>query len=122
MILPNFRKNCMKLRTFWAVGGLYRGAFPLIRHRNERNAKHFFGIFSLDVNRPLNVILKNNKRNKIFILYSKQECIPVGCVPPAAVAVSPGCGGVCFWSRGVSASGRGEGVSASDLGGCLSLV
>ena len=21
MILPNFPKNCMKLRTFWAVGG-----------------------------------------------------------------------------------------------------
>ena len=21
MILPNFAKNCMKLRTFWAVGG-----------------------------------------------------------------------------------------------------
>ena len=33
MILPNFAKNCMKLRTFWAVGGgLAGGAPPQIRH------------------------------------------------------------------------------------------
>ena len=50
--------------------------------------------------------------------YDKQECIPVGCVPSAAVAVwgRGGClvgGGV--WSRGVSARG---GVCS---GGCLVL-
>ena len=31
MILPSFAKNCMKLRTFWAMGGVRRGA-PWIRH------------------------------------------------------------------------------------------
>ena len=31
MILPLFAKNCMKLRTFWAVGG-HLPAAPLIRH------------------------------------------------------------------------------------------
>ena len=25
----------------------------------------------------------------MYMLHSEQECIPVGCVPPAAVAVSP---------------------------------
>ena len=29
MILPNFPKNCMKLRKFWAVGGGTPGAPPL---------------------------------------------------------------------------------------------
>ena len=124
----------MKLITFWAVVGLHpapgRPSLDPPLHWTNREAFLWCFSLSLDVNGPLNVILKNNKRNKIFILYSKQECIPVGCVPPAAVAVSPGGGGVCFWSRGVSASGRGEGVSASDLGrgvclwsrGCLLLV
>ena len=41
----------------------------------------------------------------------EQECIPVGCVPPASVAVSTrGCvplgrGSICLWVHGVSASG-----------------
>ena len=29
MILPNFAKNCMKMRTFWAVGGESTGCAPL---------------------------------------------------------------------------------------------
>ena len=29
MILENFAKNCMKLRTFWAIGGHAPGASPL---------------------------------------------------------------------------------------------
>ena len=29
MILPNFPKNCMKLRTFWAVGGERAEDVPL---------------------------------------------------------------------------------------------
>ena len=66
MILPTFPKKCKKLRTFWAVGGLHRGAFPCVRHCNERDAKHFFGIFSLDVNGPLNVILKTTNEMKIL--------------------------------------------------------
>ena len=48
---------------------------------------------------------------------TKQECIPVGCVLPTAVAILRGClpgGGVC---QGVSALG---GVSAQ--GGCVCLV
>ena len=46
----------------------------------------------------------------------KQECIPVGCVPSAALAVSPGGGGsVCVCSRGGVSS---QGVSA--LGGVCS--
>ena len=28
MILPNFAKNCMKLRKFWAVGGARAGCAP----------------------------------------------------------------------------------------------
>ena len=28
MILPNFAKNCMKLRKFWAVQGTRRGCPP----------------------------------------------------------------------------------------------
>ena len=28
MILPNFVKNCMKLRKFWAVGGARAGCAP----------------------------------------------------------------------------------------------
>ena len=28
MILPNFAKNCMKLRKFWAIGGRVLGAPP----------------------------------------------------------------------------------------------
>ena len=31
MILPNFAKNCMKLRKFWAVGG---GAIDIIYQNN----------------------------------------------------------------------------------------
>ena len=49
--------------------------------------------------------------NRKTCSYYKQECIPVGCVPSAAVAVSrgggiwsrrdvPGLGGRCTWSRG----------------------
>ena len=34
MILPNFVKNCMKLRKFWAVGGGGRDTPALIRHWN----------------------------------------------------------------------------------------
>ena len=30
-ILSNFPKNCMKLRKFWAVGGMRTGAPPWIR-------------------------------------------------------------------------------------------
>ena len=30
--LPNFPKNCMKLRKFWSVGGAHRGRPPWIRH------------------------------------------------------------------------------------------
>ena len=61
------------------------------------------------------------ERKKVILLFKEaemlkrklfeQECIPVGCVPSAAVAMSasgPG-GGVCLWSRGVSASGPGGG-------------
>ena len=44
---------------------------------------------------------------------SQQECIPVGCVPSAAVAVSAPEGGGA-WSRGVSAP-----VGVSAPGGCL---
>ena len=29
MILPNFTKNCMKLRKFWAVGGAHAECAPL---------------------------------------------------------------------------------------------
>ena len=36
MILPNFAKNCMKLRKFWAVGGAPPLNPPLIVI-NERN-------------------------------------------------------------------------------------
>ena len=63
--------------------------------------------------------------------YVKQECIPVGCVPSTAVAISPGggCllpGGVCsggVCSRGVSAPWWG-GVCSQESGcvcswGCL---
>ena len=42
----------------------------------------FYGPNALRVNRPLNAYKY------------EQECIPVGCVPSAAVAIS-GCGGVC---------------------------
>ena len=46
-------------------------------------------------------------------VYCRQECIPVGCVPSAAVTIS---GGVCpgVSSQGVSAQDRGV-----CLGGCL---
>ena len=54
---------------------------------------------------------------------TKQECIPVGCVPSTAVAVywGGGClrgGGVCLGGclpAGVSACGPGRGVSARCL-------
>ena len=47
---------------------------------------------------------------------AEQECIPVGCIPSAAVAISqgvylvPGCvpgPGGCTWSRGLPGPGRG---------------
>ena len=47
----------------------------------------------------------------------KQECIPVGCVPCAAVAVSPGGWGLLLGVSGLGVSGPG--VSAP--GGCLVL-
>ena len=55
--------------------------------------------------------------------FLKQECIPVGCVPSAAVAVCRGVsafgpGGVCFWSRGCLL--LVPGVSAFGPGGCVS--
>ena len=61
--------------------------------------------------------------NYVQDFFFKQECIPVGCVPPAAVAVSRRRGcllrglGVCsrgVCSRGVSAPGGGV-----CSGGCL---
>ena len=52
---------------------------------------------------------------KVMVIYlsGKQECIPVGCVPSAAVAVS---GGGCAWSRRVCMVGGG-GVCAWSGGG-----
>ena len=54
--------------------------------------------------------------------FVEQECIPVGCVPSAAVAVSPA--GGCTWSGGVYLVGgagvylvQGEG-DVPGLGGC----
>ena len=63
-------------------------------------------------------------------VYSRQECIPVGCVPSAAVTISGRegvCPGECLPGEGVSAQGRGVcrggvcpgGVSVQ--GGCLSV-
>ena len=62
---------------------------------------------------------------RILQIYLKQDCIPVGCVPSAAVAVSQG--RCLLLVPGVSAFGPGEGclllvqgVSAFGLGGvCL---
>ena len=42
----------------------------------------------------------------------KQECIPVGCLPSAAVAVCWGVGDVC--QEGVSARGRGVCPTVAD--------
>ena len=41
----------------------------------------------------MSVIFLNNVS---IYLYDKQECIPVGCVPPTSVAVSVGWGGGCY--------------------------
>ena len=54
-------------------------------------------------------VLKNQLSTKFSVLRPdqnisrKQECIPVGCVPSAAVAVS--WGGRCLPRQGVSAQG-----------------
>ena len=60
-----------------------------------------------------NYFLKPSAKSQINRLkkLSKQECIPVGCVPSAAVAVCSGGG------EGVPAPGGGEGGVCS--GGCL---
>ena len=87
---------------------------------------------STDQINQTNKLTNNNKTKQ-----NKQEFIPVGCVPPASVAISTGGagGGVCLWVQGVSASGsRGclplglgvsafgcKGMSASGFGGYLPL-
>ena len=35
------------------------------------------------------IVHNSSKRNQLQIEFNKQECIPVGCVPSAAVAISP---------------------------------
>ena len=60
---------------------------------------------------PLNKKSRKNGPNKLAGRTQLQECIPVGCVPSAAVAVGGG-GGVCYCGVGMSAWSRGPGVSA----------
>ena len=50
--------------------------------------------------------LQFNRGSKMMYILERQECIPVGCVPSAAVAVSLGRGGVCLGGW-VSAWGGG---------------
>ena len=56
-----------------------------------------------------------NYYDKLSSEINKQECIPVGCVPSAAVAVGrgvcPGGGGVC--PGGISQHALGSGVYSS---------
>ena len=60
-------------------------------------------------------MINNSPQTKVERRHiDKQECIPVGCVPSAAIAMSiPACtaqGGVC--PRGVSAQGEGVCIPA----------
>ena len=53
----------------------------------------------------------------------EQECIPVGCIPSTAVAISSGVGGVCLGGcpprRGVYLGGCLPRTELSARGGCL---
>ena len=60
--------------------------------------------------------MEGTRNGKNMTKNGPQECIPVGCVPSAAVAVSPG-GGVCLLPGGVcSGEVSAPGVSASEGG------
>ena len=65
----NFAENCMKMKKKkkWTEGGVEGGASIVPRMSPTVTYVHWYKF--------------------CFLTWIKQECIPVGCVPPAAVAV-----------------------------------
>ena len=70
------------------------------------------------------IICEEERAFKTANKSKKQDCIPVGCGPPACCPYLPACtalgggaclwfqGGACLWSRGVPDSGHGGCIPA----------